>query len=201
MNSSSIAPDITPEILKDHGISPEEYDKILKALGREPTPHRTRHLQRDVERALLLQVVARAPEAPAHAQPPRACRAGRERRHHRHRRRLGVRLQDRVAQSSLVHRAVPGRRHRRRRHSARHLHHGRAAGRHHGFAALWADHPAHPSPTDGTDWSIDQATLHKNHSVHGRRGQRRRLVRQLLWRAERRRRDEVRAAATRAIRW
>ena len=30
-------PAITPEILRDHGINPEEYDKILKSLGRTPT--------------------------------------------------------------------------------------------------------------------------------------------------------------------
>ena len=30
-------PAITPEVLRDHGISPEEYDRILKAMGREPT--------------------------------------------------------------------------------------------------------------------------------------------------------------------
>ncbi len=30
-------PAITPEILRDHGITPEEYDKILKSLGRTPT--------------------------------------------------------------------------------------------------------------------------------------------------------------------
>jgi phosphoribosylformylglycinamidine synthase subunit PurL len=30
-------PVITPEVLRDHGISPEEYDRILKALGHEPT--------------------------------------------------------------------------------------------------------------------------------------------------------------------
>ena len=30
-------PSITPEVLRDHGISPEEYDHILKSLGREPT--------------------------------------------------------------------------------------------------------------------------------------------------------------------
>jgi len=28
---------ITPAVLRDHGISPEEYDRILKALGREPS--------------------------------------------------------------------------------------------------------------------------------------------------------------------
>ena len=30
------APRITPEIVADHGLSPEEYDRILHALGREP---------------------------------------------------------------------------------------------------------------------------------------------------------------------
>ena len=30
-------PVITPEVLRDHGISLEEYDRILKSLGREPT--------------------------------------------------------------------------------------------------------------------------------------------------------------------
>jgi phosphoribosylformylglycinamidine synthase len=30
------APRITPEIVAEHGLSPEEYDRILKALGREP---------------------------------------------------------------------------------------------------------------------------------------------------------------------
>src|ERR1700739_1867166 len=28
---------ITPEVIKDHGITPEEYERILKALGREPS--------------------------------------------------------------------------------------------------------------------------------------------------------------------
>ncbi|MEQ1857346.1 MAG: hypothetical protein ABL963_12875, partial [Longimicrobiales bacterium] len=30
-------PAITPELVADHGLSPEEYGKVLKALGREPT--------------------------------------------------------------------------------------------------------------------------------------------------------------------
>ncbi len=30
-------PTITPEVLRDHGISAEEYDRILKSLGREPS--------------------------------------------------------------------------------------------------------------------------------------------------------------------
>jgi len=30
-------PAITPDLLRDHGISAEEYDRLLKSLGREPT--------------------------------------------------------------------------------------------------------------------------------------------------------------------
>ena len=43
MNQVSTAPShakepkITPEVLRDHGISAEEYQRLLKALGREPT--------------------------------------------------------------------------------------------------------------------------------------------------------------------
>ena len=29
-------PDITPEVIKEHGITPEEYEHILEILGREP---------------------------------------------------------------------------------------------------------------------------------------------------------------------
>src|SRR5215470_5781171 len=45
-------------------------------------PHRTRHLQRDVERALLLQVFACAFEAVAHSQQTRGPGTGREHEHH-----------------------------------------------------------------------------------------------------------------------
>ena len=68
--------------------------------------------------------------------PQRAAGPGRERRRGRHRRRPGRRLQDRVAQPSVVHRAVPGRGDRRRRHHPRHLHDGRAADRAAELAAL-----------------------------------------------------------------
>lgn len=33
---STAATQITPEIVAEHGLSPEEYDRVLKALGREP---------------------------------------------------------------------------------------------------------------------------------------------------------------------
>jgi phosphoribosylformylglycinamidine synthase subunit PurL len=32
------APRITPEMVAEHGLAPDEYDRILKALGREPNP-------------------------------------------------------------------------------------------------------------------------------------------------------------------
>jgi phosphoribosylformylglycinamidine synthase II len=34
--SLALAPAITPQIVADHGLSPEEYDRVLHALGREP---------------------------------------------------------------------------------------------------------------------------------------------------------------------
>ena len=127
--------------------------------GTRTQPHRAWHFQRDVERALLLQIVARAPEAAADAQPARGAGPGRKCRHHRHRRWLGLRLQDRVAQSPFVHRAASGRGDRRRRHPARHLHHGRASGGGDGLAALRPDH----ARTSGE--ARDEATIHQNHSV------------------------------------
>ena len=36
-SSHAKEPTITPEVLRDHGISAEEYDRILKAMGREPS--------------------------------------------------------------------------------------------------------------------------------------------------------------------
>jgi len=30
-------PPITPELIAEHGLSPEEYDRVLAILGREPT--------------------------------------------------------------------------------------------------------------------------------------------------------------------
>ena len=56
-------------------------------------------------------------------------RPGRERRRHLDRRRARGRVQDRVAQPPERGRAVPGRRDRRRRDPARHLHDGRPADR------------------------------------------------------------------------
>ena len=65
-------------------------------------------------------------EDAADRRPAGAAGARRERRRRGHRRRPRRRLQDRVAQPPVVHRAVPGRGDRRRRHHPRHLHDGRA---------------------------------------------------------------------------
>jgi phosphoribosylformylglycinamidine synthase len=43
---------ITPEIVADHGLSPEEYERVLAALGREP--NLVEHLLGHVVRALQL---------------------------------------------------------------------------------------------------------------------------------------------------
>ena len=51
-------PAITPQIVAEHGLKPDEYQRLLQILGREPSHHRARHLLGDVERALLLQVLA-----------------------------------------------------------------------------------------------------------------------------------------------
>ena len=71
---------------------------------------------------------------------------GRERRRRRHRRGLGGHVQDRVAQPPELHRAVPGRRDRRRRHRARHHLDGRPPGRGHGRAALRRHRPPRHRP-------------------------------------------------------
>ena len=85
---------------------------------------------------MLVQVVEEMARQAAHRGAVGDPRAGRERRRHRYRRRPGAGLQDGEPQPSLVHRAVPGRGHRRRWHLARRLHHGCAAHRDHGFAPL-----------------------------------------------------------------
>jgi len=134
---------------------------------------RTRHFQCDVERALLLQVVARASER----LPTRSklvVQGPGENAGILTRRRVGVRIQDRVAQSSLVIEPFQGAA-RAWRHSAGHFHYGRAnrwrswtrcglaisVGT--GFLRLRSDRPR-PGRT-GQSPVPAQAELNKNHSV------------------------------------
>ena len=88
---------------------------------------RARHLLGDVVRALQLQELAHPPEEAADRGAAGPAGPRRERRRGRHRRRAGRGLQDRIAQPPVVHRALSGRRDRRRRDHPRHLHDGRAA--------------------------------------------------------------------------
>ena len=176
---------ITPEIVREHGLTPDEYEKIKQLLGgREPTITGAWHLQRDVEQSIApKQVFARAFETPAYPQPARRARSGREI--------AGIidigdgwaccAFKNRgIAQSSFVHRAIPGRSDRGRRNpGARHFHHGRKAGSNHGFPALrphqkstWRRPPPVSSPAEQSSaaGSIQrseptQAEIHKNHSV------------------------------------
>jgi phosphoribosylformylglycinamidine (FGAM) synthase-like enzyme len=50
---------ITPEVVAEHGLSPEEYERVLHAMGREPNLTELGHLLGDVVGALLLQKLAR----------------------------------------------------------------------------------------------------------------------------------------------
>ena len=58
-------PDITPELVAEHGLEPDEYARILKLIGRDAELHRARHLLGDVERTLLLQILPGASARPA----------------------------------------------------------------------------------------------------------------------------------------
>ena len=95
-------PRITPELVAEHGLKPDEYERILELIGREPTLHRARHLLGDVERALLVQILkgasAQAADQGALGHPG----ARRKRRRHRHRRRARLRLQDGEPQPPLL---------------------------------------------------------------------------------------------------
>ena len=116
----------------------------------------------------------------ADRRPAGAAGARRERRRRRHRRRAGRGLQDRIAQSSVVHRAVSGRGDRRRRHHPRHLHDGRAADRAAELAALRTARRAAARDAPAR-----------------RRGRRHRRLRQQHRHPDRRRRDRVRAVVRR----
>ena len=129
---------------------------------------RARHLLGDVERALLVQVLEEVAAHPAHHRAAGDLRPRRERRRRRHRRRPGAGLQDGEPQPPLLHRALPGRGDRRRRHPARRLHHGRPPDRRDERAFASAS-PTHP----------------KTRSARARRRRRHRRLRQLLRRADR----------------
>src|SRR4029077_15147950 len=86
--------------------------------GARTNLYRTGDLQRNVERALLLQELAAASQETSHARQAGGTRTGRERGNHRYWRRLFSGFQDRIAQPSEFYRAVSGRGYRCRRYLA-----------------------------------------------------------------------------------
>jgi phosphoribosylformylglycinamidine (FGAM) synthase-like enzyme len=98
MNSSAaVAPPpatITPEILPQHGITPDEYRRIGDALGRTPSLTElgiysvmwSEHCSYKSSKVHLRRLPTK--------QRARGAGAGRERRHHRRGRWLGLRVQD-----------------------------------------------------------------------------------------------------------
>ena len=144
---------IQTSVLERHGLTRDEYQRILEMLGREPTLTElgifsvmwSEHCSYKSSRVHLKTLPTTGKRV---LQGP-----GRERRRRGHRRRPGRGLQDRIAQPSVVHRAVPGRGHRRRRHHPRHLHDGRAADRAAELAALRLARRAARAPDVCRAWS------------------------------------------------
>ena len=176
---------ITPDLVAAHQLTDAEYEKIVSLLGREPTYTElgifsvmwSEHCSYKSSRVHLKklptesQLVLQGPgENAGIIDIGDGC---------------GDRVQDRIAQPPQLHRAVPGRGDRRRRHPARHLHDGRAADRGDGLAAL---RPARRSARNRNASSKGVVARH-------------RALRQLLRRADRGRRDASSSRATTAIRW
>ena len=99
---------ITPELLKTHSITPEEYASIEKKMGRVPSLTELGIFSVMWSEHCSLQEQPRPPEAAADAGDAddgageRGAGAGRERRDHRRGRWVGVRVQDREPQPSQL---------------------------------------------------------------------------------------------------
>lgn len=136
------APTITPDLVAQHGLKPEEYERFVLLIGREPTITElgivsamwNEHCSYKSSRIHLRGLPTQAPQVIEGT--------GRECRRHRYRGRAGGGLQDGKPQPSVLHRALPGRDDGCRRHPARRVHDGRAADRGAEFPAL---RPAGPS--------------------------------------------------------
>ena len=120
-------PPVTRELARSHKLNDAEYAKALARARPRADVRRARRLQRDVERALLVQVARASTCARLPTKGPRVIQGPGEN--------AGVvDIGDGFAavfkmeshNHPIVHRAVPGRGHRRRRHPARRLHDGRA---------------------------------------------------------------------------
>ena len=122
-------PKITPELVSEHGLKPDEYKRVLELIGRTPTL-----TELGIFSAMWNEHCSYKSSKvhSAHAADQGAARhpgPRRERRRHRHRRWARLRVQDGEPQPPELYRALSGRGDRRRRHPARRVHHGRAADR------------------------------------------------------------------------
>ena len=133
------------------GLKPDEYEQIKQILGRRPTSGELAMYSVMWSEHCSYKSSQGAPAAVRPEGQRRDARAphgrhGRERRRRRHRRGLGGHVQDREPQPPELHRAVPGRGDRRRRHRARHHLDGRAPRRRHGCAAIRRHRPSRHGP-------------------------------------------------------
>ena len=160
---------ITPELVKEHGLKADEYERFVNLIGREPTITElgivsamwNEHCSYKSSRIHLRGLPTKAPwviQGPGENAGVIDIGDG-----------LGLHLQDGEPQPPLLHRALSGRGDGRRRDPARRLHHGRAA---HRIAQL----PA-----------LRRAGSSQDRASGLGRGRRHRRLRQFLRRAHRRR--------------
>ena len=168
------ATSLSDELIAEHGISPDEYARLLEELGREPSLTELGIFSVMWSEHCSYKSSRRVAQEASDHRPASDPRPGRECGRGRSRRRPGRRLQDGEPQPPVLHRALSGGRDRRRRHHARRVHHGRAACRQHECAALRRAGPC------------------KDAASRGRRRLRHRRLRQLHGRADRGRRDQFR---------
>ena len=137
--SSAVVPEpttVTPQLLAQHGITAEEYERILAALGRTPSLTElgiysvmwSEHCSYKSSRVHLKRLPTksdRVVQGPGENAGIIDVGDG-----------WACAFKIESAQPPQLHRALPGRGHRRGRHPARHLYHGRAAAGRDGLAAL-----------------------------------------------------------------
>ena len=161
--SSAVVPEpvaVTPELLAQHSITADEYSRILAALGRVPSLTElgiysvmwSEHCSYKSSRVHLKRLPTksdRVVQGPGENAGIIDVGDG-----------WACAFKIESPQPPQLHRALPGRGHRRGRHSARHLHHGRAPAGGDGFAALRADSPRSPARSEE-----ERKLVAKNHAI------------------------------------
>jgi hypothetical protein len=134
--AETLTPERARELGHELGLRGDEYDRVVETLGRTPTVAElgmysvmwSEHCSYKSSKIHLQDLPTDGPQVlvgPGENAGVVDVGDG-----------LAVDLQDRVAQPPELRRALPGGGDRGRRHPARHLHHGGAADRGHGPAAL-----------------------------------------------------------------